>query len=541
MRIQPLRFIAALILAAIGAVSGLAQSSAGQAYAQHWLFASDFGQWTVRMQSSSIYAWTPSSQCYTSANGSAASFIAFAVSAPVAIIDPNSSTTSEVVTPSSVTLNSTTCSIAVAPVNTHYNSYLQSGTGGLQEAINSVSSTAPYKTLIWLDRNWYALAWAVPGATPTSILAALNGNANAVIVDTTQMPFAYYTYNGVGYSQSGSTAAFPNLKVSSYTQIAAPAAVSTASVTTSILTTSATGGTITSGAGTFRVAQTYVDASGGETLISVDTAGTSTIAIGSTTSTNSITVTSPPAATGAVGWRLYITAASGATQTEILYTPTCSSTSAIANQSTFVSGTVCPIGASGTVGAIVTGTATIPTTGTAYPRLAGASGSYPPFTALGTVAAAATGVLGNVNFPAGYLNVLGRSIEVCGNGYATTNSTAGTLTLSTTLASIPGVTTITPFTAVSGSTAASAQADPFDFCITYTTAATGTTGTLEAHGWVLYSLSGTAVGTPAVDIITTVSSTIDLTKQDQLSFTIKPTTTALTAAQLRQLTIYPSN
>ena len=39
---------AALILAAIGAVSGLAQGN--QTFQQRWYFASDFGQWAVRGQ-----------------------------------------------------------------------------------------------------------------------------------------------------------------------------------------------------------------------------------------------------------------------------------------------------------------------------------------------------------------------------------------------------------------------------------------------------------------------------------------------------------
>jgi hypothetical protein len=236
-----------------------------------------------------------------------------------------------------------------------------------------------------------------------------------------------------------------------------------------------------------------------------------------------------------------MTAAAGGAGTGILYTPTCSSTAVIANQSVFPPATVCPIGASATITAVLTGTATEPVTGTAYPRLAGSSGSWPPFTALGTVASAATGTLGLINIPAGYLNVLGRSLQACGNGYATTNGTGGTITLKATVASISGVTTITPFSVVSPSIAASAIQVPIDFCVTVTTAATGSSGTLEVHGWVDYGVAGTAVGSLAQDTIFAVSSAIDLTKQDQIALTITPTTAGLTAAQLRQLSIYPSN
>jgi hypothetical protein len=538
MRIKPLRFIAALILAAIGVGSGYAQQ--GQSYLQRWLFASDFGQYSIHSQTSGTYSWNPGSICQIGAVGTAPQFFAFATTAPVEVIDQVNPALNEIVTPSSVTNTNASCGFAASLANTHYGFYVTSGTGGLQEAVNTVSSTAPYKTMIWIDRNWYALANALPSpTTPASILAALTGNANAVVIDNTTQPFTFYTYNGTGYSGSGTTAAFPNAKVSSYTLISAPTALSTSATTAGIITTATTGGTIPASS-TYRLAATYVDASGGETLISTDSASTATIATGSGTATNTITVTSPAAATGAVGWRIYMTAAAGGAGTGILYTPTCSSTAVIANQPVFPPATVCPIGASATITAVVTGTATEPVIGTAYPRLAGSSGSWPPFTALGTVATTATGTLALVNIPAGYLNVLGRSLETCFNGNAVTNSTAGTLTIKATISSISGVTTITPFSVVSGTTTASATV-PFNGCVTITTAATGTSGTLEVHGWVGYGLAGTAVASVTQDNIYAVSSTIDLTKQDQIAITLTPTTTGITAGQIRQLSIYPSN
>jgi len=532
-------FIVALAALVAICAAPVAVAQSGQAYNQRWIFASDFGTWTVRSQTSATYSWSPGSICNVPANSSAQSFFAFATSQPVEIVDITNSTLNEIVTPTAVTNTASICSISVAPANTHYGFFVTSGTGGLQEAVNTVSATAPYSTLIWIDRNWYALVNALPGTTPAKVIAALTGNSNAVIVDNTTQPFTYYTYNGTGYSPSGTSASFANLKVSSYTLISAPTALSTSATSAGIITTATNGGAIPASS-TYRLAATYVDASGGETLISTDSASTATIATGSGTATNTITVTSPAAATGAVGWRIYMTAAGGASGSGILYTPTCSSTAVIANQSVFPPATVCPIGASATITAVVTGTATEPAIGTAYPRLAGASGSWPPFTALGTVASTATGTLALVNIPAGYLNVLGRSLETCFNGNATTNSTAGTLTIKGTLSSIPGVTTITPFSAVSGTTTGSAVVS-FNSCITVTTAATGATGTLEVHGWVSYSLAGTAPGTISQDTVVAVSSTVDLTKQDQLAITLTPTTTGITAGQIRQFSVYPSN
>jgi hypothetical protein len=523
--------IVALILAAIGAP--VFAQTASAPFTAPLYYASSFGTWSLNGQSPNTYIFQGRSLCSSAAQN--LNFFVFNTNAPVWIADANTAN-SEVVTPSAVTNTAGSCGITASTANNHYNFQLKSGTGGLQEAVNTLSGQVGLPAIIALDRNWYAFAANVPGKTPQSIIAGITGNTGIVLQDITTSPATFYSWNGTAYAFSAAVAGFPNLKVTSFTQIAAPTALSTAAAANGLITTATTGGTIPASS-TYRLAATYVDASGGETLISTDTASTATIATGSGTATNTLTVTSPAAATGAVGWRLYVTAASGAAASEILYSPTCTGTQL---QAVFVPTTVCAIGATATVTAIVTGTATIPSTGSAYPRTSGSSGILPPFTALGTVASAATGTLGVVNIPAGWMNTLGRSFEVCGNGYATVNGTTGTLTLAETLASIPGVTTITPFTVVSGTTTASAQI-PINFCITNTTAVTGTTGKLETHGWAIFGLAGTAVGSPVQDTVFTSSSTVDLTKQDQLAITITPTTTGITAAQLRQTSAYPSN
>lgn len=513
-----------------------------------WYWATDYNTPPVLGQNPNTYTWNlgqapnPGSCTGTPGNGAPQFFIFGPTATPYPqYIRDATPSLSEVFTPSSTSLTGSTCGFAGSPVNSHTTFWVSSGTAGLYEAVGTNSGQS-YATTVLVDKWWYGAMAALPGPqNPVTVIKAAAGSAHVTIMDTTTSPWTVYQWNGSSYAASLSPSAFPNLDVSSYTGVSAPTALSTAAATNGLIATATTGGTIPASS-TYRLAATYVDAAGGETLISTDSASTSTIATGAT-ATNILTVTSPAAATGAVGWRLYVSAASGAAGSEILYTPTCSSGTLAQPylQPVLAPTTVCPIGANATVTAIVTGTATVPAIANAFPRAAGTSLSFPPFTAAGAVAAAATQTLGVVNFPAGFLNTLGRSLEVCGNGSATTNTAAGTLTLATTLASVPGVTSITPFTAVSGATAASAQADPFNFCITYTTASTGTSGTLEVHGWVLYSLSGTAVLTPAGDIITAVSSAIDLTKQDQLAITIKPTTTALTAAQLRQLVVTPQN
>lgn len=433
-------------------------------------------------------------------------------------IQVGNGTSAETVTPSAVS-NTTpaavgTCLVTATFASVHgIGDQVKSGTVGLQECINYVAGYGGGIVLV-------DAAWSKMGGTTAMISAAVLP-PNVTIQD----------------SRSGGAALAGNVP-SSVSQLAAPTALTTATSANGMITTATTGGSIPASS-TYRLAVTYVDIFGGETTVSTDSASTATIATGAT-STNTITVTSPAALTGAVGYRVYMTAASGASLSEILYpqgnaaiTGTASATSGLPS---FAIGT--PV----TITAIITGTATVPAINSAYASgtstaaAASAVISYPPFPSLASIAAAGTGVLGEVNFPAGFLNQLGRTIRVKGAFFATTNSTPGTLTTKLTVASVPGVTSITPFSAVSGTTTASAVVSGI-FEILVVTAATGATGTLEVHGTVAYNLAGTAVSSPTQDIITAVSSAINLTVQDQFQIALTPTTTATTTTQLRQLTI----
>lgn len=500
-------------------------------FSQSQYLASAYNQWQIKSQTANTYLFSPQGLCVATASGG--QFFPFNTNAPVFIQDATPSN-SEVVTPSTVTNASNQCGFTASPANNHFSFQVRSGTAGLQEALNALNNAnISHPALLVLDRNWWTSAGAIPGKTGTGMISAATGSYGVILEDITTAPASYYTWNGSGYVVSDSAFSFFNQDILSTTVLTVPTALSTAAATNGLITTATTGGTIPA-TSTYRLAITYVDASGGETLISTDTASTSTIASGAT-ATNTISVTSPAALTGAVGYRLYMSAASGAAGSEILYAPVC-----VASVLQNVLPNTCAIGSSATITAIITGTQTIPTLSTAYARAGGSSQAYSPFPAVGTVAAGATATIGLINFPAGYFNELNRSLQFCGNGFATTNATPGTLTVANVFSSVPGVTSITPWTVVSGTTTASATV-PFNFCETITTAATGTTGTLEVHGCVDYMLAGTAPSTPACDIIVAVSATVDLTKANQWAVTIKPTTTALTAAQIRQLTVNPSN
>lgn len=524
------------------------------------VYADNYGRWVLQGQQANTYTFQVSgfSPCQiTQLNFSDSStFYAFsnAVALAPVFIQDNNSANSEVVTPGSFLPPSpTSCGPALAPVNAHTTFSLQSGTGGLQEALNiQGAATTGQPSLIILSKEWYKLLNGIAGSNatlattvqPSLVIRAAKcavGSAGAIVQDITTSPAMNYVCGSAGTLVADvAGSAFPNLRVTSFTGISAPTALTTATSAAGMITTGATGGTIPASS-TYRLAVTYVDASGGETLISMDSASTSTIATGAG-STNTLVVTSPAAATGVVGYRLYVSAASGAAGSEILYTPTCSFYSTTQLQSIQGTETVCPIGATATVTAIVTGTATVPPISTAFPRTSGTSLSFPPFAAGGVVATTATGTLGMVTLPAGYLNTLGRQVTFCGNANVTTNSTPGTIALGSSLYSIAGVTSISPFTVTSGTTTASAQV-PINFCITYETAATGATGTLWVHGWANFVLNSAAntTATSTADTIFAVSSTIDLTKKIQVRFTFTPTTTGSTAFQMTQLWAIPSN
>jgi hypothetical protein len=542
----------ALVLVALCALPALAQN-----YPPTWVYARDYNYSAVQSAQANTYTFNgPGSCAYSPTGGSVNGYVlpifdfsgsigATTVYFPVAIVDQGSPapTTSEVVTPSSTTNGATTCGFSATTVNSHTTFALQSGTAGLQEAIVYQAQTTPVFDVV-LDREWYQLAAAITGylngATPSQMIYNATGNANVGIVDTTTEPWTWYAWNGSHYVVSSSTG---GIEFTSLTAASAPTALTTVAATCATngggcISTSTTGGSIPA-SGAYTLGATYVTALGGETTLSTDTAAGATVTVGSTT-TNTITVTSPAAETGAVGWRVYMTAASGASLSEILYASSCAS----ASTGQIVLNGVCAIGSNATITAIITGTATVPATNTAFLTETGSTSplqslvSYPPFSNLATISAGATGTLATVNLWPAAFNTLGRHLHVHGTGFGTTNGTAGTLTFAIKLASVPGVTSVTPFTAVSGTTTGSAVVN-FTFDVDITTNTVGTSGKLETHGTVCYNLAGTAVCSPAQDLITAAGSAINLTTQDQLEFTLTPTTTAITTggAQIRQLTL----
>lgn len=546
----------ALLLVALAITPALAQN-----YPPTWVYARDYNYPAIQSAQQATYSWNGGITCqYTptggSVNGVALPIFDFsgyigstAVYFPVAITEQGAPPVvlNEVVTPSATTNSQTTCGFTASETYSHITFGVSSGTAGLQEAIVGQLQNTPIFNVV-LDKEWYTLAANFAsytgGSTPANIIYNATGSANVAIVDTTTAPWTFYSWNGTHYVPQSYTG---GVQFTSLTSLSAPVALTTVAATCltnlgGCITTATTGGTIPA-SGAYTIGATYVTALGGETTLSVDTAGGATVTVG-TTATNTITVTSPAAETGAVGWRLYVSAASGGTLSEILYASSCAS----ASTGQIVLNGVCAIGSSATVTAIITGTADIPAVNTAFPVASGSTSpqqalvSYPPFAVVGASGAAGTAVtLAAVNFPTGYLNTLGRTVRYCGTGIAAVSSTAsGTLTLASTLASVAGVTSVTPFTVVSGTITGTSQTINYNFCETQTTTVVGSSGKVEVHGWVGYNLAGTtAVSTYGQDITHASSSAVDLTKQNEVAFTLLPTTNAFASggAQLRTLTV----
>ena len=428
------------------------------------------------------------------ANSGAWSLAPLNVNAPITI---GSGASAETVTPSAVSAGTPAVyqspTVTATFANAHGNGDLvSSGTIGLQETINMAYAYGG--GIVVVDA-----AWAQAGGTTAMIAAAsLPGNGTVIIEDHRGGPVQFYAARATGAA------------------IAAPVQATSTTVTNGTAAGAWT-------AVTTHVRFTYVTATGGETLASADYTFTPTGAL-------SIVGPGPAAATGAVGYRVYIsTSASG-------YLLPVNATNGTPIQCGPIA--AFKIGTPFFSAVILTNTsAAVPGASTAFGTVANAA------SATGAVATFPVGVdatsgaiLSSAPLPAGFLNTAGRTIRIKGTTSSATNSTPGTLTLALKLYSLYGVTSITAFTAVSGATTGSAVVN-CNFEILMTTVGTGASGTVECHGTCIWNLAGSAVGTASMDLIAAVSGAIDLTKANTLDITVTAATTATTANILRQCTV----
>lgn len=175
-----------------------------------WVYAKNYGLWAFQNQAANVYTFTP----LNAINGcqvtqldyaSKPTFYAFSNAvalAPVFIADINSAN-SEVVTPGSyLAPTGTTCGPTLAPSNSHTTFTLQSGTGGLQEALNALKTGG---TVI-LDNSWYGLisgiasqnATLTASTTPADVITNATCVAGETVIDSTSNPWSAYGCNASG-------------------------------------------------------------------------------------------------------------------------------------------------------------------------------------------------------------------------------------------------------------------------------------------------------------------------------------------------------
>jgi hypothetical protein len=203
------RKLIAVCALALGSLTPATAQGFPPAAAPPWVYADNFGRWSIQLQTPSTYTFSPTSTCYfTQLNYSGKQFYAFSNAvalAPVFVQDANSAN-SEVVTPGSYqTPTSTTCGVNISPSNSHkINATLNSGSGGLQEAINAIgASTAPYQTTIILSQEWYKLiasiysqnATLAASYSPAQVIANATCSTNVQLLDVTANPWAAWNCN----------------------------------------------------------------------------------------------------------------------------------------------------------------------------------------------------------------------------------------------------------------------------------------------------------------------------------------------------------
>lgn len=259
-----------------------------------------YGQWSLTGQAPNTYTFTPTSLCSVSTlgGGLVPAFTRLGTSGPFASVYINDSGTpanSEVVTPTAIL----TCGVTVSPANSHTTFALQSGTAGLQDALNAVAPNAvSYPMVVLLDRQWYAQAVQIPGTTPAAMIAAAKGTPAAYLEDITTTPHALYIWNGTQYVTGTWTNALPSITVGAAAGTSpaisntGQAMVGTVQLTTGTATTTGTLFTLTwATTGSFLYAPTCTVTPTGSPLFTTFTTATAY----ASQATMTVTATSAPA------------------------------------------------------------------------------------------------------------------------------------------------------------------------------------------------------------------------------------------------------
>ena len=293
---------------------------------------------------------------------------------------------------------------------------------------------------------------------------------------------------------------------------------------------------------------TYVDALGGEGPCSATYNQTPTL-------NYSVTITTPAASTGAVGWRFYAGASYNAAYLMPIDSTHCTLTTlesimpacAIGSNGGWIAPpltttTLRPNGQTPTVNLNLpmpqghTTFSYMPTSAAPLPFQT----HYGPFPAFGALTSGQVAVVGSVNLPAGYLNVIGRTIKISGKIALTTLNTATLPYITIGLGWVGGLTAGAPVAvcslvpAAAGATATANQT----FTCTITTNAAGATAVATAvtNGYeLLVAAAGGALTGATVDTGTAAIGSLGFFAQNTLYVTYTSTTNVTAGEQLLDL------
>lgn len=437
-------------------------------------------------------------------------------------------TNADTVTPTAVSCLTpqiyTTCAITASFNHTHGpGEIVTSGSLGLQEALNFQFLKGGGKVL--LDYQWAAFGGTnaiITAATPYSsvFIEDLRGQSNTAAYGTvywTMQP-STLTSLAVPTTLTGTTAVFSATPAGTWTNAAQFACV------------------------------TYVDALGGEGPCSATFNQTPA-------ASTSLTITSPAASTGAVGWRAY----AGASYNGAFLLPITSATCTLSTLETVFP--ACAIGSAGFYPAIFVNTAILrpnaqaPTTALNLPmpqghttfayQPSGLPGTtifqdhYGPFPAFGSTSAA-TNVLASAQFPINFMNSIGRVVRVYGK-LALSETATGTVAVNIQLGWAGGTTAGAPVTicAFPAITFAATTTDNFAFNCTLTTNAVGATaiGTLMPDGVLNTSTTAGASGQTATDTGVAAVGSLGLFAQDTVYVSATAAVAAMVSSQVTDLHI----
>lgn len=194
-----MRKITLVLLLAIATLTGVASAQSNNLL--QFIWAAKYNQWALPGLTPNTYTFNATTNCI--ADPYSGRSYNFNTNAPVFINDLGLDANSEIVTPTSVISAVGTCGFAASPAHSHPGFQVQSGTAGLQEAINAtLGGSSSHQAVIVLDTTWWNAAASLPGTSGSAVIAAAVGSTSVSLVDITQTPWVWYACTSGGCTAS---------------------------------------------------------------------------------------------------------------------------------------------------------------------------------------------------------------------------------------------------------------------------------------------------------------------------------------------------